>query len=143
MQLREIMSRDVEVIAPEATIREAAEKMREIDVGPLPVCNGKRLVGILTDRDIVIRAIADGHDPATTPVEQAMSDEVVYCFDDDESEDAARLMREHQIRRLPIVDHDKKLVGIVSLGDLAVETRDEQLAGETVRKISEPPKTPH
>ena len=141
MQLREIMSADVEVIAPEATIREAAEKMKDLDVGPLPVCDGERLVGMLTDRDIVVRAVALGRDPATTAVEDAMSPEVVYCFDDDDSTDAAQLMQEHQIRRLPIVNRERRLVGIVSLGDLAVETRDEQLAGKTVREVSEPTKS--
>jgi CBS domain-containing protein len=141
MQLRDIMSADVEVIAPEASIREAAEKMKDLDVGPLPVCNGDKLIGMLTDRDIVVRAVALGKDPGTTSVEDAMSPKVVYCFDDDDSTDAAQLMQKHQIRRLPIVNRERKLVGIVSLGDIACQTHDEQLSGETIREVSEPAKT--
>src|SRR5437764_4004303 len=100
-----------EVIAPEASIYEAAEKMRHLDVGPLPVCDGERLVGMLTDRDITVWAVAAGRDPLMTPVREVMTPEVVYGFDDQEVHEAARLMEQHQIRRLPVVNRQKRLVG--------------------------------
>jgi CBS domain-containing protein len=120
MQLKEIMTPGVEDISPEATLREAAEKMRHLDIGPLPVCDGDRLVGLLTDRDITVRAVAEGRDPATTRVREVMTPEVVYGYDNQDSRDAARLMEQYQIRRLPVLNHAKRLVGMVSLGDLAV-----------------------
>jgi len=120
MQLRNIMTEHVEVIAPDATIGDAAKKMRDLDVGALPVCDGKRLCGIITDRDIAIRAVADGLD-SHSPVRDSMTDEVVYCFDDQDYEDAAALMREHQIRRLPVINSEKCLVGVVSLADLGLK----------------------
>ena len=97
-------------------------------MGVLPVCNGDRLVGMLTDRDVTIRVVADGRDPKTTTVEQAMTRQVVYCFEDQDIEEAERVMEKHQIRRLPVLDRDKRIVGIVSLGDLAVKN-DENRAG--------------
>src|SRR2546421_10712076 len=102
MQLKEIMTPGVEIIAPEASIREAAEKMRHLDIGPLPVCDGDRLVGLLTDRDITIRAVAEGRDPVTTHVHEVMTPDVGYGFDDPDDQDAARLMAHYQIRRPPV-----------------------------------------
>ena len=118
MQLNDIMTQYVEVISPEISIQEAAKQMRSLDVGVLPVCNGDRLVGMLTDRDLAIRAVADGRDPKTTTVEEAMTAEVAYCFEDQDTEEAERVMEKHQIRRLAVLARDKRLVGIVSLGDL-------------------------
>jgi len=138
MQLKEIMTHGVDVIPPDATVKEAAEKMKKLDVGPVPVCDGERLVGILTDRDITIRAVAEGRDPSMTKVRDVMTLEIVYCFEDQDVKDAAILMEEKQIRRLPILNHNKWLVGIVSLGDLAVGTGDQKLAGEALERISEP-----
>jgi CBS domain-containing protein len=138
MQLKDVMTRDIEVIHPNATIEEAAAKMDMLDVGPLPVCDGNRLVGMVTDRDITVRATAAGKDPRATQVREVMTDNVVYCFDDDDTNEAARLMEEQQIRRLVVLDRDKRLVGIVSLGDLAVTTQDDQLSGEVLERISEP-----
>ena len=138
MQLKDVMTRDVEVVHPNATLEEAAAKMDSLDVGPLPVCDGNRLVGMVTDRDITVRATAAGKDPRTTPVREVMTDNVVHCFDDDDTNEAARLMEEQQIRRLVVLDRDKRLVGIVSLGDLAVATQDDQLSGEVLERISEP-----
>ena len=113
--------------------------MRDLDVGPLPVCgDDDRLAGMVTDRDIAVRAVAEGWDPTAKRVRDVMSEEVVYCFEDQAVEDAARLMRENQIRRLVVLNRDKRLVGIVSLGDLAVETGDEELAGRTLEEVSEP-----
>jgi CBS domain-containing protein len=134
----DIMTRGAQVIRPDGTVFEAASLMRQLDVGALPVCDGRRLRGMLTDRDIVVRVLADGRDPHLTNVQDVMSSELVYAFEDDPVTQAARLMREHQIRRVPIVDRDKNLVGIVSLGDLAVDAGRDELSGETLEKISEP-----
>jgi CBS domain-containing protein len=141
MQLKEIMTPGVEVVTPEATIQEAAEKMRHLDIGPLPVCDGDRLVGLLTDRDITVRAVAEGRNPTTTQVRDVMTPEVVYGYDDQDSQDAARLMEQYQIRRLPVLNHDKRLVGMVSLGDLAVHAGGQSLAGEVLEQVSAPGKS--
>jgi CBS domain-containing protein len=138
MHIHDIMTRDVEVIRPDASVQEAAKKMDELNVGPLPVCDGDRLVGVLTDRDIVVRGAAAGMNPTTTPVRDVMTREVVTCTEHADVDDAARIMEVNQIRRLMILNDDQKLVGIVSLGDLAVQTGDEELAGETLQQISEP-----
>jgi CBS domain-containing protein len=138
MELKEIMTRGVDVIPPEATLKEAAEKMKNLDVGPLPVCDGERLVGMLTDRDITVRAVAAGRDPSMTKVCDVMTPEIVYCFEDQRVEEAAKLMEEKQIRRLPVLNRNKWLVGIISLGDLAVDTGDRQFAGKVLAQVSEP-----
>lgn len=135
--IREVMSSDVEVVNPNDTLRDAAEKMRSLNVGPLPVCDGERILGMITDRDIVVRAIALGRDPNTTQVADAMSSGIEYCFDDDNVDDVLRQMRVKQIRRMIVVNRDKKLVGIVALGDLSGEV-SEQKVGETLEGISEP-----
>ena len=141
MKLNEIMTPGVEVIAPEATIQEAAEKMRHLDIGPLPVCDGDRLVGMVTDRDITVRAVAEGRHPGTTRVRDVMTPDVVYGFDDQDIQDAARLMEQYQIRRLPVLNHTKRLVGMVSLGDLAVHPGNQPLASEVLEQVSEPGKS--
>ncbi|HEY5752194.1 MAG TPA: CBS domain-containing protein [Chthoniobacterales bacterium] len=138
MQLKEIMTQDVEVVAPQATLFEAARRMRELDVGALPVCDGNRLVGMLTDRDLTIRSVAEGRDPRNAQVQDAMSPEVTWCFDDQDSQEAEHVMQEHQIRRLPVVDHDKHLVGIVSLADIATKCNEPAGTARTLEKISEP-----
>jgi CBS domain-containing protein len=137
MKLKEIMTKLVETVAPDIPIQEAANRMRSLDVGVLPVFKGDRLVGMLTDRDLTIRAIAEGKDPKTTTVQEAMTADVAYCFEDQDVEEAGRIMKENQIRRLPVLNRDKLLVGIVSLGDLATRA-DEKRAGETLEKVSEP-----
>jgi CBS domain-containing protein len=140
MRLSEIMTRDVEVIAPDAPLAEAARKMQELNVGSLPVCDGQRLVGMVTDRDITVRATSEGRDPTTTRVRDAMTGDITYCYEDQDVAEAARLMEQRQIRRLVVLDRNKRLVGIVSLGDLAVEAEDledDELA-ETLEQISEP-----
>ena len=138
MQLKDVMTRDVEVVHPDATLQEAARMMRALDVGPLPVCDGERVVGMLTDRDITVRATAEGRDPTTTKVREAMTPEVVSVREDQDVEEAARLMRERQLRRLLVMGPDGHVVGIVALGDLAVETGDERRVGEVLEGISEP-----
>jgi len=125
MQVRECMTTDIKLINPETTIREAAGLMREQDTGFLPVGENDRLVGTLTDRDIAIRAVYEGKDPNTAKVREAMSEHIVYCFDDADTAEAARLMADKQIRRLAVLNHDKRLVGVVSLGDLADRAHDE------------------
>jgi len=138
MLLKDVMTTSVEVVHPDATLQEAAQKMKDLDVGPVPVCDGERLVGMLTDRDITIRATAEGRDPKTTPVREAMTPEVVYCFEDQSVEEAARLMEEKKIRRLVVLNRNKKLAGIVSLGDVATSTGNERLSGEILKQVSEP-----
>ena len=142
MQLKEIMTAAVEVIRPDSSIADAAKKMRSLDVGSLPVCDGERLVGMITDRDITIRATADGRDPNNTLVRDCMSPEIVYCFEDQSAEEAERLMQEKQIRRLPVLTREKQLAGVIALGDLATKTDDVQQVGRTVREISEPAASP-
>ena len=138
MQIADVMTRNVEVIHPDSILQEAAEKMRLLNVGMIPVCDGERLVGMLTDRDITVRATAEGRDPAKTKVREAMTPQVIYCFEDQTVKEAAKLMEEKQIRRLPILSRDKRLIGIISLGDLAVDTGNDKLAGQTLSEISEP-----
>ena len=138
MQLKDVMTRDVEVIAPTATVREAATKMKALDVGSLPVCDGRRLQGVVTDRDLTLRALAEGRDPDATAVRDVMSPGVVTAFEDDDVQEAATKMQREQIRRLPVLDRAKNLVGIVSLGDLAVEAGNDRLMGQTLEQISEP-----
>jgi len=139
MKVQEIMSRGVEVIAPTTSLEKAAEKMRSLDIGPLPVCDGDRLVGMVTDRDITVRATAEGRDPQKTTVGEVMTPDIVYCFEDEDVERAAQLMEEKQIRRLVVLNRDKRLAGIVSLGDLAVETENQDLSGEVLTEVSVPP----
>lgn len=118
MKIREHMSRDVRTISPDRSIREAAQVMSAMDVGALPVGEDDRLVGMITDRDIAIRAIAEGRDGSAT-IRDIMSAEVMYCFEDEDAAHVAANMGEIQVRRLPVLDRSKRLVGIVSLGDLA------------------------
>ena len=137
MQVRDIMTRDVQGIHVDECLEAAGAVMALLDIGPLPVHDGEKLVGVLTDRDIVVRAVATGMDPIQTTVGQVMTPAVVSCYEDQDVKEAARLMEEHQVRRLMVLDRDGQLVGIVSLGDLAVGTGDEQLAGEVLEVVSE------
>jgi CBS domain-containing protein len=143
MQVRDVMTKGAECVTPFTSLEEAAGKMKTLGVGPLPVCQGGQLVGMITDRDITVRATAEAVPPRLGQVRDVMTPEVVFCFEDQDIQEAARLMKEHQIRRLVVLNRDKRLAGIVSLGDLAVETGDEKLAGETLEQVSEParPKT--
>ena len=129
MEIREIMTQNPEVINANATAIEAAIKMRELDVGSLPVCDGERLQGLLTDRDITVRAVADGLDPKVARVREAMSRTLVYCFEDQDTGTAATLMAENKIRRLSVLNSAKRLVGMVSIGDLAARTGDDDVVG--------------
>jgi CBS domain-containing protein len=122
MQLREIMTTDVEVIRPETCVSEAAQKMRSLDVGALPVCEGQRLVGMVTDRNITTRATAYGHDPNTTPVRDYMSSDLICCFEDQDIKEAEELMRQRRVRRLPILTREKQIAGTVALDDLTISS---------------------
>jgi len=137
MTLRDIMTRDVEVVCPHDTLRDAAIKMRKMGVGMLPVCDGERLTGTISDRDITIRAIAEGRNPQHTSVRDFMTRKVVYCYEDESVANAARIMQSKQVRRIIVLDRQKNLCGIVSLGDLVLETRDRKLAGRTLEAISQ------
>ena len=123
--------------APDATIEEAAQEMRDGDFGLVPVAEDEELLGVITDRDIAIRAVAEGKDPSTL-VREIMSEEVVWASEDDSVEDAARIMSDHQIRRLSVVDAEQHLVGIVSLGDFAVDSSDIEPVVEALSDISRP-----
>ncbi len=139
MLVTNVMTRGAECVRPTDSLQVAAQKMRNLDVGPLPVCgDNDRLVGMITDRDITVRAVAQACDPRTTTVRDVMTPDVVYCFEDQDIQEAARLMQERQVRRLVVLNRDKRLVGIVSLGDLAVETGDEKLAGKALEEVSLP-----
>jgi CBS domain-containing protein len=137
MKIREAMTRDVRMVRPDQTIREAAHLMAELDIGALPVEDSDRLVGMITDRDIAVRAVAEGHG-ADTMVRDVMTAEVKYCFDDQSVEEVTRNMGEQRLRRLPVVDRNKRLVGILSLGDLARDEDVQDEAGEALGGISRP-----
>ncbi|WP_447983009.1 CBS domain-containing protein [Nitrospira sp. Nam74] len=139
-QVNEVMTRGVEVIRPSMTIDQAAERMKALDVGALPVCDGNRLQGMLTDRDIVVRVIAEHRNPEAARVHDIMSAGVAYCFEDQTVEDVARLMEEKKIRRLPVLNREHEMVGIVSLGDLAAKADETTTMGRALGKISEPPR---
>lgn len=136
-RIADIETRHPRVISPDASLIEAAKLMKECDIGMLPVCRGDKLIGTLTDRDITIRATAQGRDPRTTKVRDAMTPEVLYCHEQQDIQEAVRLMEENQIRRLPVIDKNKRLVGIVSLGDLAVRTHNDRLSGEVLERVCE------
>ena len=139
MKIRDIMTRDVEIVRADMPLTEAARMMRDADAGFLPVGEEDRLIGTVTDRDMVVRVLAEGRDAATASVRDAMTDDLVFCYDDQDTSDAAQVMAERQVRRLPVVDRDKRLVGVVSQGDLATRTSDDDLVGQTVEDISEGP----
>jgi len=137
-RIREVMSKSVEVVSPHAKLSEVAQRMKSHDVGAIPICDGRRLQGMITDRDIVTRVLAENRDPNNTRALDVMSKEVLYCFEDQSVKEAAELMQQRKVRRLIVLDRSKNLVGIVSLGDIAAEAGREALAGETLSEIAEP-----
>jgi CBS domain-containing protein len=141
MQVKDVMTRGAEVVRPDATLQEAANKMKSLDIGPLPVCDGDKVIGMLTDRDITVRATAEGLDPKQTKVREVMSKELITCLEDQDVKEAAELMQSKQIRRVPVLNRDKRLVGMLSLGDLAQRTQDSKLAGKTLEEVSSPGKS--
>jgi len=128
MKIRELMTSNVELISPEAKLPEAAKKMADADIGILPVGENDRLVGMVTDRDIAIRGVAQGKNPARTKVRDVMTERVLYCYDDEDVEHIADSIAKLQVRRLPAVDRKKQLVGVVSLADIALK-HDMSMAG--------------
>jgi CBS domain-containing protein len=140
MQVSEVMTRGPETVAPDASLQQAAAAMEALGVGSLPVCDSQRLVGTITDRDIVVRGVAAGLSPVDALVRDCMSDDIAYAFADEEADEVLERMKTLQVRRLPVLDRDKKLIGIVALGDIATEPRAAALGsvGAAVAEISEP-----
>jgi CBS domain-containing protein len=136
-KLEDIMSLDVQVISPDATVRQAAQKMREGDFGMMPVAENDRMIGAISDRDIAIRVIAEGRGP-DTKVRDVMSEGIAWAYQDESVDHAAEVMSELQVRRLAVVNRRKRLVGIVALGDFAVESADLEPAAEALAEISQP-----
>ena len=138
MQVRDIMSKNLERIAGNAPIGDAAQHMRDLDVGMLPVEEHGEIVGTVTDRDITIRATAGGADPETTPVADAMSSELYTCEEHDDLQQAARIMEDHRIRRLMVQNSSGEFVGMLTLADLARHRETEQLSAEILEQVSQP-----
>ena len=140
MQISDVMTRKVETVAPDASLQQAAMAMEAMGVGSLPVCDGLRLVGTLTDRDIVVRGVATGRSPVDMLVQEAMTADISWAYEDEDTEEVLARMQTLQVRRLAVLDRAKTLVGIVSLGDIAVEPRaaDHKEVGEAIAEISEP-----
>jgi CBS domain-containing protein len=137
MKIHKLMSQNVHYIEPTTPIAKAAEKMRELDIGFLPICDNDRLVGTITDRDITIRSVAQGRDPRLASVQEIMTSSVFYCYEDDDVDHVAEYMQEKEVRRMLILDRHKRLVGVVSLGDIAKASGERELAGETLGEIAE------
>jgi CBS domain-containing protein len=138
MKIKDVMTRNVQVVQADAGVMEAARMMKDLDVGPLPVVENGRVVGLVTDRDLVVRILAEGRDAKTARVREAMSADVISCREEDDVKDAARTMKEKQIRRLMVLDDQKRVAGIVSLADLAIDTGDQKMAGKVLEKVSTP-----
>lgn len=136
MHVKDIMSADFKFASPQTTLREAAVLMRDGDYGYLPIGDSEKLKGAVTDRDIVIRAVAAGRG-ADTPVSEVMSETIVYCFEDDDIREAADMMKREQIRRLAVLNDNKRLVGIITLGDIA-RADEQRLAGEIELEVAQP-----
>lgn len=138
MKVKDLMSRRVEMISSGSNLVEAAEKMRSMEMGALPVCEGEELIGMVTDRDIVIRAIAQDEDPSETFVSEIMTPEVYYCYEDDDVAEAAKQMEERTVRRLLVFNSDNEPKGFISLADFALKSRDEHLTCELLGCVCEP-----
>lgn len=137
-QICDVMTRDVRVVTPDDLLLDAAQRMQSMNIGALPVCDGDRLVGMVTDRDIVVRAVALARPAVSTPVGDVMTTPPRWCYDDQDIDDVLDEMRDAQVRRLPVLDREQRLVGIVSLGDLADRGASGPRIGEALRDISSP-----
>jgi CBS domain-containing protein len=135
MKVKEMMHKGAEYVAPNAKLQVIAKKMRDYDVGSIPVCEGGKIVGMVTDRDIAVRALADGQDVSELEAKHVMSEDVVFCRDTEEAEDAIRIMEDNRIRRLPVLNEAKKLIGMVSLGDIS-HALSQELTGEVTRAVT-------
>ena len=138
MKVGELMTPDVEIVRPDDTLHTAARMMADLDTGALPVGENDKLVGMITDRDITIRAVAEGRDPDQTKVRDAMSEHIRFCFEDEDTQEVSRKMSDWAVRRLPVLNRDKRLVGIVSLGDLATGGAEEE-SRKALEEISDAP----
>jgi CBS domain-containing protein len=140
MQVCEVMTREVETVTPDASLQQAAMAMEAMGVGSLPVCDGRRLVGTITDRDIVVRGVATGRSPVEMLVREVMTEDISWAFEQEDAEEVLERMKTLQVRRLAVLDREKNLVGIVALGDIATEPRAADLreVGEAIAEISEP-----
>jgi CBS domain-containing protein len=136
MKISEVMTRDVQTVSPDQPVQEAANFMLSADAGSIPVIEGERLIGMITDRDIAVRGIAKGYGP-DTPVRELMTDDLIVVRVDDDVEEAATKMSDAQVRRLPVIDSDERLCGIVSLGDLARES-DDECSQQALEGVSQP-----
>ncbi|MHB8877978.1 MAG: CBS domain-containing protein [Myxococcaceae bacterium] len=134
MRIGQAMTRDVVTAGPDENLKAAAERMLETGVGMLPVCENERLIGVVTDRDLTVRAVAKGLDPRTATVRQTMTPQIFYCFDDETVAEAGRKMEERAVRRLVVLDREKRLVGVISLDDLATLPG----VGEVLDHVAEP-----
>lgn len=134
MKIKDIMSKNVEIVAPDASLHEIAKKMQQRDCGCVVVVKDDRLVGMVTDRDIALRCIAESHDHAGMTAEQVMTSDILYCWETDDPDHVARNMGQNKVRRLPVLNAEKRLVGIISLGDLASNSNHE-LCGQTLGEI--------
>ncbi len=146
MKIKDIMSKNVEIVSPDALLHEVAKKMQKSDCGSILVAKDDKLVGVITDRDLALRCVAESHHPAETKAEQVMTKEILYCRDSDEMEDVALNMTNNKVRRLPVLDKDKRLVGIISLGDMATHSTDQHylICGKALGHIcAVPPQTTH
>lgn len=138
MQLKDVMTRNPDSVSPDSSVFEAAGKMKSLDVGFLPVCDGSSVKGVVTDRDIVLRSVADGRDPQRTAVRDVMTDRVDMLPEDADVVEAVEMMRRDQVRRVVVTDGNGACCGVVSLGDLAVKVRDDARCGEVLEEVSEP-----
>jgi CBS domain-containing protein len=139
MRAKDLMTSNVECIPPGMFVKEAARRMRILDTGFLPVCENDRLIGAITDRDIVIRGVSEGKDLENCEARDLMTEDVLWCYDDQTADEIAEYMASKEIRRVLILDRNKRLCGVVSIGDLA-KRADEQTTGETIREIAEAPR---
>jgi CBS domain-containing protein len=136
--VKEIMTPYVESITPEETLQDAAIKMKDMNVGSIPVCVEGTLVGMLTDRDMVVRVLAEGRDYKEVTVSETMTPDIVYCLEDDDTKKATQIMADRQIRRLPVLSQEEKLVGIIALADLATRASEAHASSEVLEQVSSP-----
>jgi len=135
MKVKDVMHTDVEWVTPDMPIMELAKKMREQDIGAVPVGENDKVIGMVTDRDITCRAVAEGSDPSATKVREVMTEKVTFCMEDEDLEEAAHTMEQKQIRRLPVLNQDKRMVGMLSLGDIS-HAASHELSGEVVEAVT-------
>lgn len=140
MKVSDVMTKNVQVIPYNATVRDAAKLMKDIDSGFVPVINSEKVIGVITDRDIVLRSTAEGNNPNETKVEEVMTKEFFFLYEDEDATEAASVMSKQQVRRLPVVNRREELVGVVSLGDLSVDYNNDTVSGKTLEEISRPAK---